>query len=81
MMQSNDSGKIDTLTVDWLNIWKHPKKQPRISRNIVSDYFYAILLHNFYLYYTLLIFVEKLMIIYYVLTVTYLICDDQVIYH
>ena len=81
MMQSNESGKIDTLTVDWLNIWKHPKKQPRISRNIVSDYFYAILFHSFHLCCTFLIFVEKLMIIYYLLTVTYLICDDHVIYH
>ena len=78
-MQSNDAGKIDTLTVDWLNIWKHPKKQPRISRNIVSDYFYAMLLHTVFLYCALLIFVEKLMIISYVHTVTYLICDNHAI--
>ena len=46
MMQSNDTGKVDTLTVDWLNIWKHPKKQPRVSHNIVS-YFYEIIISHF----------------------------------
>ena len=45
MMQNNDIGKRDTLTVDWLNIWKHPKKQPRVFHNIVSYCFDAIL-HN-----------------------------------
>ena len=37
MMKSNDIGKRDTLTVDWLNIWKHPKKPQRMSHtNLVS---------------------------------------------
>ena len=38
MMQAkyNETGKIDTLTVDWLNIWQHPKKQPRMSHKNVT---------------------------------------------
>lgn len=43
MMQNNDIGKRDTLTVDWLNIWKHPNKQARVFHNIVS---YSVGRHN-----------------------------------
>ena len=35
----NETGKIDTLTVDWLNIWQHPKKQPRMShKNVIVSF-------------------------------------------
>ena len=50
MMQNNDIGKRDTLTVDWLNIWKHPKKQARAFHNIVSYYFDAILHRSDFIY-------------------------------
>ena len=36
-MQNNVSGKRDTLTVDWLNIWKHSDKQTKEFPNVVSE--------------------------------------------
>ena len=36
-MQNNVSGKRDTLTADWLNIWKHSNKQTKVFPNVVSE--------------------------------------------
>ena len=35
--QNNTSGKRETLTVEWLNIWKQSNEQTNVFPNVVSE--------------------------------------------